>query len=125
MADPGFPVGGGTHLIGGVPSADTTTFRKICMSKRKNRDLSWIRHCKHHLSSEPTKLNEAGNKFILCVSFKDRLNYNHLYTSLTSFSSVIRWTDTELHGICVFDATGSTVFTHSVGCTKYNLLSCS
>ena len=39
MADPGFPVGGGAHLIeGGELTPDAATFRKICMSKRKNLD---------------------------------------------------------------------------------------
>ena len=32
VADPGFPVGGGVRLVG------VATFRKICMSKRKNWD---------------------------------------------------------------------------------------
>ena len=33
VADPGFPVGGGTDLIGGAPTPEAATFRKICMSK--------------------------------------------------------------------------------------------
>ena len=37
VADPGFPLGGGTNLVG-VPTPNTATFRKICMSKRKNWD---------------------------------------------------------------------------------------
>ena len=37
VADPGFPMGG-AHLVGGAPTPETATFRKICMSKRKNLD---------------------------------------------------------------------------------------
>ena len=40
VADPGFPIGGTpTSWGGGTPTPDTATFRKICMSKRKNWDL--------------------------------------------------------------------------------------
>ena len=35
VADPGFPVGGAWTRRGGVDS-EAATFRKICMSKRKN-----------------------------------------------------------------------------------------
>ena len=39
VADPGFPVGGGgADLVGGVPTPEAATFRKICMSKQKNLD---------------------------------------------------------------------------------------
>ena len=37
VADPGFPVGGGTHLVGGA-TPEVVTFRKLCMSTRKNLD---------------------------------------------------------------------------------------
>ena len=37
VADPGFPVGG-ADLVGGAPTPEAATFRKICMSKRKNLD---------------------------------------------------------------------------------------
>ena len=36
MVDPGFPVGV-VPPRQGAPTPDTPTFRKICMSKRKNR----------------------------------------------------------------------------------------
>ena len=32
VADPGFPIGG-ANLVGGVPTPEADTFRKICMSK--------------------------------------------------------------------------------------------
>ena len=38
VADPGFPMGG-ADLVGGAPTPEAATFRKICMSKRKNLDL--------------------------------------------------------------------------------------
>ena len=37
VADPGFPVGG-RRPHGGAPTPEAATFRKICMSKRKNLD---------------------------------------------------------------------------------------
>ena len=40
MADPGFPVGGANFVVavgGGNSTPDAVTFRKLCMSKRKNR----------------------------------------------------------------------------------------
>ena len=36
VADPGFPVVGGVDLVGGAWTPEAATFRKICMSKRKN-----------------------------------------------------------------------------------------
>ena len=33
VADPGFPVGGGMDLVGGVWTPEGVTFRKFCMSK--------------------------------------------------------------------------------------------
>ena len=40
MADPGFPVGD-VVLVGGGPwTPEAATFRKFCMSKRKNLDSS-------------------------------------------------------------------------------------
>ena len=38
VADPGFPVGGGVDLVGGVWTPEAVTFRNFCMSKRKNWD---------------------------------------------------------------------------------------
>ena len=39
VADPGFPVGGGgVDLVGEAWTPEAVTFRKICMSKRKNRE---------------------------------------------------------------------------------------
>ena len=38
MADPGFPVGERPPRGGGAPTPEAATFRKICMSKRKNLD---------------------------------------------------------------------------------------
>ena len=38
VTDPGFPIGGGANLVKGTPTPDMATFRKICMSKRKNWD---------------------------------------------------------------------------------------
>ena len=39
VADPGFPLGGApTSWGGGVPTPEAATFRKICVSKRKNLD---------------------------------------------------------------------------------------
>ena len=37
VADPGFPIGG-CQPRGGAPTPEAATFRKICMSKRKNLD---------------------------------------------------------------------------------------
>ena len=37
MADPGFPVGG-MDLVGRAWTPEVVTFRKFCMSKRKNLD---------------------------------------------------------------------------------------
>ena len=36
VADPGFPVGGRGPRRGGVWTPEAVTFRKFCMSKRKN-----------------------------------------------------------------------------------------
>ena len=39
VVDPGFPVGGRPPRgEGGVPTPEMVTFRKFCMSKRKNLD---------------------------------------------------------------------------------------
>ena len=39
VADPGFSIGGANLLGGGgTPTPNAATFRKICMSKRKNRE---------------------------------------------------------------------------------------
>ena len=40
VVGPRFPVRGGANLVSAVPTPHATTFRKICMSKRKNWD-SW------------------------------------------------------------------------------------
>ena len=37
VADPGFPTGGGVDLVGGTWTPEAATFRRICVSKRKNR----------------------------------------------------------------------------------------
>ena len=39
VAGPGFLVGGGVDLVGAAWTPEAATFRKICMSKRKNRSL--------------------------------------------------------------------------------------
>ena len=44
MADPEFPVGG-RRPRKGAPTPEVVTFRKLCMSKRKNPD-PWVSQCK-------------------------------------------------------------------------------
>ena len=39
VADPGFPIGGRGPRREGVWTLEAVTFRKFCMSKRKNLDL--------------------------------------------------------------------------------------
>ena len=63
-ADPGFPVGGRGPRRRGAWTPEAATFRKICMSKRKN----WVRQCRFVLHGRAVSVTFILDPaWVLCI----------------------------------------------------------